>query len=255
MTEPNRPVTNQAADQTELRWPNRVVANEGGSGEAVSSQVVPDQAESPWPNRAESGEGVPGQAVSGRVAAGQAESRWSPSNEGAELPWPNRAAPGEDVPNQAAPRRAASNRAAAIVAAVIFGTAAVAAGIVLVFSSGHDPVKQPTGSPDGLVKPTSFAATVYMEVHVGAYGRCEGGGYSDISAGSQVEIVNQKNEVLAHGTLARSSETTKCAFSASVTDIPAGEKMYGAKMGNANRGVIWKNETEARNGWALSLGD
>lgn len=187
------------------------------------------------PNWPPSNDAVPDQAVSSQAP------QWAASNRAAS--------------NPAASNHAGSNRAAAIAASVIFGAGAVATGIVLVLSSGHDSGNQPNGNPDGFLKPTSFTATVSMQVHVGEYGTCEGGGYSDIRSGSQVEIVNQKNEVLAHGTLERSVPVSDCTFSASVEDIPSGEKMYGAKVGNVNRGVIWKNETEARSGWALSLGD
>jgi hypothetical protein len=101
---------------------------------------------------------------------------------------------------------------------------------------------------------TSFRALLTMTVNPGAHSGCSSGGYSDIREGTQVEIVNQRNEVVALGTLHRISGD--CSFSTSIDDIPTGENMYGAKLGNANRGVIWKKEGEVRSeGWALTLGE
>jgi hypothetical protein len=148
-----------------------------------------------------------------------------------------------------------SNKFALLAGAIFLGLAAVATVLVLVFSQKPGGGTAGTGSAkvDSLARPTSFSATVTMVVTVGTYGSCEGGGYSDIRGGGQVEIVNQKNEVIALGTLTKVSGGY-CSFTASVANIPTGEKMYGAKMGNANRGVIWKSEDEARQGWQLTLG-
>jgi hypothetical protein len=151
-----------------------------------------------------------------------------------------------------------TNKIAAIVAFSIFGVAALVTVLLLATSKsdGKPPIWAigPTTANAIVGKPTSFTATVTMSVSLDTYSRCESGGYGDIRTGAQVEIVNEKNEVLAVGTLTKSSTST-CDFSASIKSVPVGEKMYGAKLGNANRGVIWKSETEARGaGWALSLG-
>lgn len=151
-----------------------------------------------------------------------------------------------------------SNKAAVVASAVILGVAAIAATLVLVLtkSDGQPPgwAKNTPAPAVVVATPTTFTATVSMEISLGYSSRCESGGYSDIRAGAQVQIVNQKNDVLAVGTLERPAPDA-CRFLAIVKDIPLGEAMYGAKLGNANRGVIWKTEAEARkDSWYLSLG-
>lgn len=85
-------------------------------------------------------------------------------------------------------------------------------------------------------------------------GLCGSGGYSDISLGGQVEIVNQDNKVLGVGTL-QTDLGGLCSFKFMVSGIPEGERLYGAKIGNANRGVIWHSEQEAKyQGFHLTLG-
>ena len=84
-------------------------------------------------------------------------------------------------------------------------------------------------------------------------GSCGSGGYSDIRLGGQVEIVNQDNKVLGVGTLL--GGTGSCSFRFTVSGIPEGQRLYGAKIGNANRGVIWKTQQEANaEGFHLTLG-
>lgn len=78
-------------------------------------------------------------------------------------------------------------------------------------------------------------------------------GYEDVSEGAQVEIVNQSQEVLAVGYL--EATATPGYFEFSVPDVPRGEDMYGAKIGNESRGVIWQDEREtATLGFTLTLG-
>jgi hypothetical protein len=103
---------------------------------------------------------------------------------------------------------------------------------------------------EGLAKPLSFTATVIVVVN----GGCDGGAFSDVRVGGQVQVVNQKNKVLSTGTLARVAGDS-CSFSASVGNIPTGETTYGAKVGTANRAVTWKSADEARQGWQLTLGN
>jgi len=85
-------------------------------------------------------------------------------------------------------------------------------------------------------------------------GLCGSGGYSDIRLGGQVEIVNQDNKVLGVDTL-QTDVDGLCSFKFMVSGIPEGERLYGAKIGNANRGVIWHSEQEAKyQGFHLTLG-
>ncbi|GGU36909.1 hypothetical protein [Lentzea flava] len=97
--------------------------------------------------------------------------------------------------------------------------------------------------------PDAFTVSGSMTVD----GSCGSGGYSDIRDGAQVEIVNQDNKVLGVSTLQTSNE--RCHFTFTVRGIPTGERLYGASTGNANRGVIWKTEQEAKSdGFHLTLG-
>jgi hypothetical protein len=94
-----------------------------------------------------------------------------------------------------------------------------------------------------------FTITGTMTVN----GVCGSGGYSDIRLGGQVEIVNQDNEVLGVGTL--QTGVGLCSFKFTVGQIPEGERLYGAQIGNANRGVIWHSEQDAKTqGFHLTLG-
>jgi hypothetical protein len=84
-------------------------------------------------------------------------------------------------------------------------------------------------------------------------GRCGAGGYTDVTLGGQVEIVNQDNKVLGVGTL--QGGTGSCSFRFTISGIPEGQRLYGAKIGNANRGVIWHSEQDAKHqGFHLTLG-
>lgn len=76
-------------------------------------------------------------------------------------------------------------------------------------------------------------------------------GYGDITAGAQVEIVDNSNSVLAVGYLASGDGT----YEFTVPNVPRGKPLYGVHVGNANRGVIWESEAEASTtGFALSIG-
>ncbi len=77
------------------------------------------------------------------------------------------------------------------------------------------------------------------------------GGYQDIRSGAQVEVTNERNEILAVGSLTSGSGGT---YWFTVTEVPTGHRLYGVHVGNANRGVVWKSETEAKAGFFLSLG-
>lgn len=130
--------------------------------------------------------------------------------------------------------------------------AAIAAGsLALAIASCSSEVPAPPAPPSAV--PTSFDTMLTMTVDAGGSG-CSKGGYSDIRSGAQVEVINQKNEVLAVGNLDNTGPD--CQFWSLIKGVPAGEKLYGVKVGNANRGVIWKTEDEARGGggWTLTLG-
>ena len=104
-------------------------------------------------------------------------------------------------------------------------------------------------APSTSSSPDVFTVSGTMTVN----GLCGSGGYSDIRRGSQVEIVNQDNEVLGVGTL--ETGVGSCSFKFSVSGIPEGERLYGAKIGNSNRGVIWHSEQDAKyQGFHLTLG-
>jgi hypothetical protein len=106
-----------------------------------------------------------------------------------------------------------------------------------------------SASPSTSSSPNVFTVSGTMTVN----GLCGSGGYSDIKLGGQVEIVNQDNEVLGVGTLG--TGVGSCSFKFTVSGIPEGERLYGAKIGNANRGVIWHSEQDAKHqGFHLTLG-
>ncbi|MDX8145196.1 hypothetical protein SK854_24005 [Lentzea sp. BCCO 10_0061] len=107
-----------------------------------------------------------------------------------------------------------------------------------------------SATPSTSASPNAFTVSGSMTVN----GSCGSGGYADIALGGQVEIVNQDNEVLGVGTL-QTGAGARCSFRFTVSGIPEGERLYGAKIGNANRGVIWKSQQEARTeGFHLTLG-
>lgn len=106
-----------------------------------------------------------------------------------------------------------------------------------------------SAAPSTSSSPEVFTINGSMTVN----GSCGSGGYSDIRLGGQVEIVNQENKVLGVGTLM--TGLGSCKFNFSVSGIPEEERLYGAKIGNANRGVIWKIQQEAKTeGFHLTLG-
>lgn len=84
---------------------------------------------------------------------------------------------------------------------------------------------------------------------------CDLRGYQDVSEGAQVQVVSQSNEVLGVGTLSRVWGERLCTYRFTIPDVPSGERLYGVRMGNTNRGTLWKNEDEVRRGVELSLGN
>lgn len=91
-------------------------------------------------------------------------------------------------------------------------------------------------------------------------------GYSDLHPGAQVELFNEKQEILATtelhtgtgsttGTSGYSSLSTLRSYSFEIPDVPRGAKQYGVHIGNSNRGIVWATEAEATTtGFALSIG-
>ncbi|MFD2418317.1 hypothetical protein [Amycolatopsis pigmentata] len=121
-----------------------------------------------------------------------------------------------------------------------------------------------------LLKPKTFrlngAMTVMCSTTYGTYSSSNCAGYSDLRPGAQVVVYNEKQEILATGTLVKAADPTATTSSSrsvsdstiyqfSIADVPRGEKQYGVHIGNSNRGVIWKNEQEAStDGFLLSIG-
>lgn len=81
---------------------------------------------------------------------------------------------------------------------------------------------------------------------------CGSGGYTDMRVGAQVEVMNDKKDLLGVGSLTKA--TGYCRFEFSVPKVRKGQKLYGVHIGNSNRGVIWHSETEALQGFYLTLG-
>jgi hypothetical protein len=142
--------------------------------------------------------------------------------------------------------------------AIGFATVALSAGGIgfgLGRATGPDLLRaadktSTSAAPSTSTSPNVFTVSGTMTVN----GLCGSGGYSDIKYGSQVEIVNQDNEVLGVGKL-ETNTGSLCSFKFTVSGIPEGARLYGAKIGNANRGVIWHSEEDAKyQGFHLTLG-
>ncbi|SMD04608.1 hypothetical protein SAMN05660733_03708 [Lentzea albidocapillata] len=113
-------------------------------------------------------------------------------------------------------------------------------------ATGPDLLRSAGTSP---AAPNVFTINGSMTVN----GQCGTGGYTDVTLGGQVEIVNQDNKVLGVGTL--QGGTGSCSFRFTVSGIPEGQRLYGAQIGNASRGVIWHSEQDAKSqGFHLALG-
>lgn len=82
-----------------------------------------------------------------------------------------------------------------------------------------------------------------------AKSRCGG----DIAVGGQVEILNRASEPLAVGKLAAVAGSS-CKRTFIVLDVPAGEGLYGVRVGSDERGVVWNSEAELRDGISLTIG-
>ncbi|MGW5702507.1 hypothetical protein [Amycolatopsis japonica] len=87
-------------------------------------------------------------------------------------------------------------------------------------------------------------------------------GYSDISDGSQVTLVNEAGQVIAITELRRApDEKTSVVdgvwvrtFTFAFAEVPSADR-YGVHVGNNNRGTLWKNSDEIeKSGFHLTIG-
>lgn len=106
-------------------------------------------------------------------------------------------------------------------------------------------------------EPPSTTAKITGTVKINCVSSCSG--YGDIRDSAQVILYNEKNEVLAITQLVLGTVTTEStgerSYSFTFTHAPHGHKQYGVHVGNDNRGVIWKSESEAfDSGFAISIG-
>ncbi|RSM76598.1 hypothetical protein DL991_25775 [Amycolatopsis sp. WAC 01375] len=147
-----------------------------------------------------------------------------------------------------------TRRAVFVALASLVVIAAVAVTLVLATSSNKQP-----GADDKEPATFTLKGTLYVA-------QCTSSGYGDLLPGAQVEVKDQSGEVLGVGTVQisdavanrRSGEVLDpnavCTRMFSVANVPTGRKMYGVHIGNNNRGVIWKPEAEAKQGFELSIG-
>lgn len=100
-----------------------------------------------------------------------------------------------------------------------------------------------------LASTSTFTITGTLEVDLDL--GCGKGGYSDLHDGTEVELINSKNEVLRTAEL---EVAGVCQFEFTLTEVPTGENLYGVRLGNGHRGTTWKTEDEAREGFMLGVG-
>jgi hypothetical protein len=139
-----------------------------------------------------------------------------------------------------------SRRTLALIISAI-GIAAVAAIIIMLTASSGGSATNST--------PATFAVSGTMDL-----GQCAGKGvnaYSDLQPGAQVEVTAQNGDVLGVGVLkpyTNPDNPNSCKRDFTVPSIPSGQALYGVHIGNAARGIIWKNEADARAGFEMSIG-
>lgn len=83
---------------------------------------------------------------------------------------------------------------------------------------------------------------------------CEGGGgYRDISAGRDILVYDQDDNLIGKGSFTGSSKYGKtCSMDFTVPDVPRGVRFYQLSIGNRNK--MTYTEAEAEEGVALTLG-
>jgi hypothetical protein len=129
---------------------------------------------------------------------------------------------------------------------IIFAAIALAAALAITLTL----LLNPSETKPPVAK--TFTVTGTFEVS-----RCGSSGYPDLQTGTQVTVVARDNTVLGIGQFVSNGSSTygiSCTYTFTVPNVPAGLPLYGVHAGNANRGVIWKNEAGARAGFALSIG-
>ncbi|MFD3520435.1 hypothetical protein [Streptomyces sp. NPDC058653] len=78
---------------------------------------------------------------------------------------------------------------------------------------------------------------------------CAGtGGYDDIAEGTSVTVYGAKGDVIATGSLGKSSSAAfgTCTFDIAVADVPKGEKFYKVEV--SHRGTLQLSAEQAENG-------
>ena len=81
----------------------------------------------------------------------------------------------------------------------------------------------------------SYSSSAY---YLGQDGSCSGeGGYSDIGAGTAVNVYDQSGAVVAIGRLSagNGSYSSGCTFSFAVPDVPSGSKFYQVEVSHRAR--------------------
>lgn len=81
-------------------------------------------------------------------------------------------------------------------------------------------------------------------------------GYTDITAGTEVDVTDSAGKVIALGHLADGTVTddaANCSFPFAVGGVPTKTGIYGIQVGH--RGTIHYSAADLRNGPALTLGD
>ncbi|UUV31129.1 hypothetical protein NQK81_41315 [Amycolatopsis roodepoortensis] len=87
-------------------------------------------------------------------------------------------------------------------------------------------------------------------------------GYSDISDGSQVTLVDEAGQVIAITELRRAPDEKTSViggvwvrtFTFAFAEVPSADR-YGVHVGNNNRGTLWKNSDEIeKSGFHLTIG-
>src|SRR5206468_324064 len=95
---------------------------------------------------------------------------------------------------------------------------------------------------------SSYSSSAY---YLGQDGTCFGeGGYSDIGAGTGVNVYDQSGAIVAVGQLAsgRGSYSSGCTLTFSVPDVPSGSKFYQVEV--SHRGKMNLSAQDAKAGAA-----
>jgi hypothetical protein len=103
-----------------------------------------------------------------------------------------------------------------------------------------------------------FAARELAGIALEPGDHCESvGGYTDIAAGAEVDVLDSAGKVLGIGNLqtpAIGDDAESCSYAFTVAAVPAGQKIYGVRVGNTARGVVHFTEAQLFDGPELTLG-